>query len=168
MSNKQKQITENILWQNGPHRVVKNDDGTVSAWMDCNQIDWSQPNQLALVATGRNQYASFGVVAEMPRGEKFTGIVEVIFRKYGCPLSDQGLAEKTAKHGSLISPFFQTKINKIFSKLADEHPNGTYWQDASGKWCYIAFNYWDGERYVEVDQNNNDWIGNWWFGVLPK
>lgn len=158
---------QNILWQNGSHKVVKNDDGTVSVWVDCDQIDWAQSNQAAIDATGRNQYTDSEVVAEMPRGEKLTGIAEVVFRKYGCYLSDEKLDERMAEHGEpMISPFLQAKINELFPEFADKYPNGTHWENAG--WCYAAFSRWGGEPGVSVSRGDDGWGDSWWFGRLRK
>ena len=164
-----KGLMPQILWQNGSHRVVKNDNETISALIDCGKIDWEQTNQAAIDSTGRTQYTDSEVVSEMPRGEKLVGLVEVIFRNYGCHFSDVDVDKKMVEYGeSMISPFFQTKINEIFPEFADKHPNGNHWKDKKDKWCYVAFRRWRDGRRVDVYRYGRDWNVDWWFGGVRK
>lgn len=161
-------VGENILWQNGPHKIVENDNGTVSAWIDCDQIDWSQSNEEALRATGFSQAVNSDVVAKMPKGEKLTGINEFVFCNCGYCMSNHRLSEKFTKNNWVISPFIQIKINELFPELADKYPNGTSWRDSNGEWFYIAFNRWVDGRSVRVGRSDYDWSVGWWFGGLPQ
>ncbi len=159
----------NILWKNGPHKVVDNNNGTVSAWVDCDQIDWTQFNQDALDNVNWTQRIKSEVVSEMPRGGKLTGIVEVVFRNYDHHLSNKDLDDKMAEHGeTMISPFFQTKINEIFPELSYKYPNGSHWKDKGDNWYYATFLWWGVKRLVHVDHGGNGWYFSWWFGGFRK
>ena len=53
--------------------------------------------------------------------------------------------------------------------FADEYKHtATHWQDAQGKWCFVAFYRWDGERYVFVRRCDSGWGDDWWFPVVRK
>jgi len=59
-------------------------------------------------------------------------------------------------------------VNEADPAFADEHPNGTHWKDAEGKWCFVAFVGWDDERRVNVHRSGLDWNAYWWFACVRK
>lgn len=122
--------------------------------------------QQVIDATGRKQYIDKEVVASMPKGEGKK--VEVTFFQVGSFISPDDLAKKFDEHGLKPDPYAQSAVNEADPSFADTHPNGTQWQDANGKWCYIAFARWHGERYVHVNRDGSVWGDYWWFGGVRK
>jgi hypothetical protein len=59
-------------------------------------------------------------------------------------------------------------VNEADPSFADTRPNCTVWKNAKGEWCYAAFDRWDGERFVNVDQSNGEWHAYWWFAGSRK
>ena len=136
-------------------------------------VNRTRTSQQAIDATGRKQYINSDVVAAMPKG---TGDeVEVIFFqprpeafKNGV-ISDDGLAKVFDFFGLVpADPYSLAAVNEVDPSFADEHPNGTHWQDADGKWCYAAFDRWFDERYVYVRRDDDAWHDGWWFAGLRK
>ena len=131
------------------------------------RVNHTRTPQEALDATGRVQYKDRDVVATMPRGEDDE--VEVHFFKLGRYVSDADLEKEYELRGlKPADPYSLAAVNEADPAFADEHPNGTHWKDANGKWCYIAFFRWDGERRVDFYRDDLDWFDVWWFAGLRK
>ena len=131
------------------------------------QVDISRTPQQALDATGRKQYTDSGVVAAMPKGAG--GEVEVHFFKLDRYISDNDLEGEYASRGlKPADPCSLAAVNEADPAFADEHPNGTHWKDAKGKWCFAAFDRWDDGRELSVDRYDNDWLDYWWFAGVRK
>lgn len=120
-----------------------------------------------LDATGRNQHTDKGVVKSMPRG---TGDeTEVIFFKVGRYINDADLDKEYDLRGlKPADPFSLGAVNEADQAFAEEHPNGTHWQDANGKWCHASFDRWDDGPGVSISRINDDWYGQWWFAGVRK
>jgi len=127
-----------------------------------------------LRATGRDLYVNDEVVAGMPHGEGDKS--EVMFFKpepweYTRPgwMSDDDLDKAYDRRGlKATDPYSQAQANKDDPVFADEKPNGTHWKDKDGKWCFAAFDGWNGKRNVNVRRSDCDWNGTWWFAGLRK
>ena len=127
----------------------------------------SHSPQRVLDTTGRKQYTDESVVDVMPRGEDDE--VEVIFFKLSRYINNTELEKEYELRGlKAVDPFSLVAVNRANPTFADEHPNGTHWQDVNGKWCYVAFSCWHGERYLDVSRKDVDWIDRWWFAGLRK
>ena len=123
--------------------------------------------QQALDATGRKQYTDSDVVAAMPKGAG--GEAEVHFFKLDRYISDNDLEDEYASRGlKPADPCSLAAVNEADPAFADEHPNGTHWKDAKGKWCFAAFDRWDDGRELSVDRYDNDWLDYWWFAGVRK
>jgi hypothetical protein len=138
------------------------------------KVDRTKTPKEVLDATGRTQYTDADVVKAMPHG---TGEgAEVIFFKpepgeYTRPgfMSDDDLEKALARRGfTAADPYSLATDNIADPAFADEHPNGTHWQDANGKWCFATFNRWHDERYVDVDRSYDAWNDRWWFAGVRK
>lgn len=57
---------------------------------------------------------------------------------------------------------------------AEEHKDderkyfASQWKDKKGRFCYLAFHGWGGERYVGCREYAFDWYGTWWFAGVRK
>ena len=123
--------------------------------------------QQALDATGHKQYTNNDVVAAMPKGAG--GEVEVHFFKLDRYISENDLEDEYASHGlKPADPYSLAAVNEADPAFADEHPNGTLWKDAKGKWCFAAFDRWLDERKLHVNRNGKDWDAYWWFAGVRK
>ena len=108
-----------------------------------------------------------GVVAAMPHGEGEKA--DVYFFRVGRPISNADLEKEYELRGlKSADPYSQAAVNEDDPSFADNHPNGTYWKDGDGKWCYATFYQWFSERGVCVDHRNGGWDGDWWFAGLRK
>ncbi|MEK7064252.1 MAG: hypothetical protein AAB973_01440 [Patescibacteria group bacterium] len=132
----------------------------------------NQTPQEALLATGRKQYTTASIVAAMPRGEGNEAKVvffkpdKQIYDENGL-ISDENLAKEYKLHGfKPVDPYSLAKANEDDPAFADNHPNATHWKDKDGNCCYAAFDRWDGERRVGVDQGGGRWDDRWWFAGL--
>jgi hypothetical protein len=126
-------------------------------------VNRNRAPQEMLDATSRNQHTDESVVKAMPRG---TGDeVEVIFFRVGRRITDADLEKEYNLRGlKPVDPFSLGAVNEANPAFADEHPNGTHWQDTNGKWCFLTFDRWDNGRNVYVYRSGNDWSGNQFFG----
>ena len=124
--------------------------------------------QQALDATGRKQYVNSDVVIAMPSGEGEEA--EVIFFKLGKYVSDANLDKEYDLRGlKPADPYSLAAVNEADPAFADEHPNCTHWKDAKGKWCFAAFDHWDGgRRSVDVSRDGGGWNDYWWFAGVRK
>ena len=130
-------------------------------------VNRNRTPQEALAATGRVQYVDNDVVNSMPRGKGNTK--KVVFFKESRFISDDDLEKKYELRGLVpVDPYSLAAVNEKDPAFADTHPNVTHWKDSNGKWCYAAFNLWDGKRNVNVHRNGHDWYGSWWFAGVSK
>lgn len=130
-------------------------------------VDRSCSPQARLDATGRTQYTDRKVVDGMPRGQGSEA--EVFFFKLGRYVSDVQLEKEYDLRGlEPVDPYSLAAVNKADPVFADEHPNGTHWKNAEGKWCFAAFDRWFDERDVRVGRRVDDWDGYWWFAGVRK
>lgn len=131
-------------------------------------VNRSRTPQEAIAATGRKRYVTDAVVAEMPRGDGDEA--EVIFFKGGRWISDADLGKEYELRGlKPTDPYSLAAVNEDDPAFADDHPNGTHWKDADGKWCYAAFVRWrDGGRNVCVYRRDDEWGDGWWFAGRRK
>lgn len=131
------------------------------------KVDRSRSPQAMVDATGRKQYIDSKVAAAMPHGEGAD--TEVVFFKLGRYISDNDLDKEYELRGLRpVDPYSLMQANADDLALADEHPNGTHWKNADGKWCCATFHRWDDERYVNVNRFDDDWNDYWWFAGLRK
>ena len=136
-------------------------------------VDRTRTPQQALDATGRRQYTGQKVVDAMPHGEGEA--VDFVFFKPSPEsytngfLSNAALKKEFEFYGLTPDPMAQAAANEADPAFADQHPNGTHWQDANGTWYYAAFHRWDGGgRCVLVYRRGHDWGDRWWFGGVRK
>lgn len=136
-------------------------------------VNRTRSPQDAIAATGRNQYVDKNVLATMPQGEGDEA--DVIFFKPGHYVSDADLEKEYALRGLVpADPYALTAVNEADPAFSDEHPNGTHWKDADGRWCYAAFRRWfddrrvDDGRSVGVGRKGNGWSDGWWFAGRRK
>lgn len=126
-----------------------------------------QTPQSVLDVTGRKTYVNASVVETMPRGEGAEA--DVFFFHVGWNLSDPDLDKEYTLRGLVpADPYSLAAVNQADPAFADDHPNATHWQDADGNWCCAIFDRWSYERHVNVDRNDFDWHGSWWFAGLRK
>lgn len=132
------------------------------------EVDRSKTPQQLLDATGRTQYIDHSVVDAMPRGKGDKvklGFFKLDLSDRGGIISDDDLAKEFALRNLEPDPCALAAYNAAELAFADEHPNGTHWKDADGKWCFVAFDRWLGdERSVNVNRSDDGWDGYWWFG----
>lgn len=130
-------------------------------------VDRSRDPQAVLDATGRKQYTDGKVVKAMPCGEGDE--VDVHFFKLGRWISDADLDKEYDLRGlKPADPYSLAAVNEADPAFADDHPNGTHWKDAAGKWCFASFYRWGDERDVGVCRDDGGWFGYWWFAGLRK
>lgn len=124
------------------------------------------PND-AITATGRKMYLDDDVVKTMPNGKGDD--TETFFFNLGRFMSTDKLEKKYELHGLVPEdPYALAAINEADPAFADKYPNATLWEDEYDHWCYIAFDWWRGERGVCVNRGDNDWGGSWWFAGRRK
>ncbi len=131
-------------------------------------VDRTRTPKEAMLATGRIPYLDDVVVADMPLGVGDT--VTMSFYRFGRRIACNKLNEELAKVGFelVVDPMGQAAVNEADSEFADEHPNGTQWKTADGKYCYAVFDRWSDERRVYVGQSDDGWYDGWWFPVRSK
>ena len=131
------------------------------------KVDRKRSPQEVLKATGRKQYVTDSVVAEMPKGEGEE--TEVIFFNIGRVVSDNDLEKEYELRGLIpADPYSLAAVNEADPAFADEHPNGTHWKDAGGNWCFASFGLWVDDRRVLVYRIGHDWRVDWWFAGVRK
>lgn len=134
--------------------------------------DRSLDSMAAIKATGRNFYGNEDVVATMPRGTAEKG--ETVFFKLDLSdrdgyISDDDLEKEFELRGLVPEdPDTLAAVNQDDPAFADDHPNATHWKDENGRWCYAAFDRWDGGRDVHVGRRGSGWRGGWWFAGRRK
>jgi len=136
-------------------------------------VNRAQTPQAMLDATGRRQYTDRKVVDAMPRSEG-EEVDVYLFKprpeayKNGF-INDDDLEKEYEFHGLVpADPYSLAAVIEADPAFADKHRNVTHWKDANGKWCYIAFSRWDGERSVGVNRDGRVWFSEWWFAGLRK
>lgn len=129
------------------------------------KVDRTRTPQAVLDATGRRQYTSDASVRCMERDGRDE--VDVSFFKVSRFISDADLEKELALRGLKRDPYAQAQVNIDDPAFADQHPNGTHWQDADGNWHYAAFNRWLDERCVNVNRSDIEWDDDWFFGGVP-
>ena len=132
-------------------------------------VDRTQTPKQVLDATGRIQYTDGKVVESMPKG---TGEgADVCFFKLGHWISDDDLEKECDLRGlTPADPYSLAAVNEADLAFADEHPNGTHWKDANGRWCFVTFSRWGDERRVAVYRGGSGcgWDDYWFFGGVRK
>lgn len=129
-------------------------------------VNRSRAPQEMLDATGRKQYTDKDVVATIPQGEGEEA--DVYFFKLDRYVSVGDLAKEYELRGLKPDPYAQGAVNEADPAFANEHPNGSQWQDARGRYCYVAFFRWSDERNVDVYRFDNVWYVYWWFAGVRK
>ena len=129
------------------------------------KVNRSRTPEKMLDATSRKQYTDRKVVSAMPLGEGDEA--DVFFFNLGRYISDADLEKEYELRGlKPADPYAQAAVNEADPAFADDHPNGTHWKDADGKWCYAAFDRW---RNVNVNRYDDyDWLDYWWFAGVRK
>lgn len=136
------------------------------------KVDRSRSGAAALAATGRKQYTNDDVVATMPTGEDEE--VEIVCFKPDLTekdgwISDDDLETEFSRHGLRpADPFECAAVSEADPAFADEHPYGTHWKNAAGKWCFATFDRGVGGRVLIVNRGGSDWSGRWWFAGVRK
>jgi hypothetical protein len=93
----------------------------------------------------------------------------IYFFNLGRYVSDSELEKEYELRGlKAAEPELVAQVNTDDPAFADEHPNGTHWQDAKGNWCFATFRRWYGARGVRVLRHDNDWDVSWWFAGVRK
>ena len=129
--------------------------------------------QAALDATGRKQYTTREVVDAVQATVE--GVErEVFFVKPPASwytksyISCQKVAEFLDTMGLEPDPHGDAAVNEADMAFADQHPNGTQWQDANGKYCSAAFLQWSDGRGVSVRRDDLGWGDYWSFAGRRK
>jgi len=132
------------------------------------EVDYDIPFKEAISATKREEHLNDEVVENAPRNARGKRRVVVCF----FPLKEFKNIEEVDKmlkeYGLDSDPRAVCKVNENDPVFADEHPNNTQWIDNSGKYCYLTFDRWDGERTVSVDRDGVGWDGSWWVGGVCR
>lgn len=136
------------------------------------KVDRPRSPEQVLDATGRIQCIDKHVVKSMLRG---TGEdIDVYFLKLNCWTSDDDIGKDADSMGLCVAdPYSLAKVNEDDPAFADTYPNGTHWKDADGKWCFVAFYNWAGDRavnirYVNVRHNEGPWSPGWFVAYVSK
>lgn len=125
-------------------------------------VNRARSPQQAINATGRKQYVNDSVLNLMLQGSGEEA--DVFFFKLERYVSDDGLDNEYKSRGlTPTDPYALAAANEADPAFADKHPNGTHWKDLNGKWCHIAFDRWNDERFVNVYRRDDGWHGIWWF-----
>ena len=130
-------------------------------------VNRNRTPQEVLDATEQKQYTTNSVVNLMPKGEGDEA--EVHFFKLGRFVSDADLDKEYESRGLKPADAYSlAAVNESDPAFADEHPNGTHWENADDKWCYSAFSRLGDDRRVRVGQDYGGWNDRWWFAGLRK
>ncbi len=130
------------------------------------RVDRTKTPSQMVDTLGRKKYVDNDVRAMMPTQGKDEDDVYFFPAKRFIPAAE--LAAEYEKRGLIPDHYAQMQVSIDDPSFADEHPNGSQWQDEKGRYCYLAINRWDDERYVNVNQDDNDWRDNWWFAGVRK
>ena len=136
------------------------------------KADRTKSPQQALDATRRQQYTDRDVVEGMPKGELDEEDIYLFkpdLSARGGHISDDDLEKEFDARGfKPADPYKLAKFNADDPAFADEHPNGTHWKDATGRWCFAAFDRWFGGRLVYVNRHDDVWNDSCWFAGSRK
>lgn len=132
------------------------------------EVDYDRPPQGMIEALDRRQYVDGDVVDQIPRRRQGKQRVKVEFFKLGHSASDEEAAQERTARNLVRDEYAQAAVNEKDKAFADEHPNSVSWQDANGKWCYIACFRFGVVRFVRVFRFGFDWCGFWWFAGVRK
>ena len=142
------------------------------------RVNRARKPQKAIVATGCSQYCwayngdakltNSKVINAMSRGEGEE--VEVIFFNLGCYVNDLNLAEAYQLRGfKPADPYSLMAVNEMEPDFVKTIPNTTHWKDSNGKYCYIAFRLYMGDRVVNAQYSDNGGFRHfWWFAGLRR
>lgn len=135
-------------------------------------VNRNRTAEAALAATGHKQYNTDVVVATMPNGEGEE--IKVVFFKPDLSdkngwISNDDLEVEFERRGlRQTDPFEAAAVSEADPAFADEHPYGTHWKNAAGKWCFATFGRWSDERELSVRCGDYDWHDGWWFAGVRK
>lgn len=88
------------------------------------------------------------------------------FFNVGKHISDDSLAEEYKSRHLVPASIYQLAVWCEANKDDDRKYFATHWKDSKGKWCYAAFDRWDGGRSVSVGRSGYGWDDDWWFAGL--
>lgn len=104
-----------------------------------------------------------GIIDHFPKGEGDEA--EIIFRNYGCLLSNQELEEKYEANCEIpVDLITLCAVNGADNTFRDKYPNGTLLKDYYGKRWHATFKHW----LVAGVNKGGQWGGFWWFGGIRK
>lgn len=150
-------------------QLVEQESNTIIRRVTVNR---TRTPEVALAATGRKLYTNDEVVATMPNGEAEE--VEVVFFKLDLSgkngwISDDDLEVEFDRRGlQSADPFAAAAVSEADPAFADEHPYGTHWKNAAGRWCFATFSRWHDERKLFVVRDDRVWNDYWWFAGVRK
>ena len=131
------------------------------------KVDRSLTPYEMVAATRRAEYVDKAVAKTMPRNEGDE--VDIYFFKVGRDVTVVDFAEEYELRGLKPDYYAQGAVNEADPAFADEHPNGTQWQDKDGNICCLAFNGLDGgRRVVFCNRDRSSWFDYWWFAGVRK
>lgn len=130
------------------------------------KVDRSRTPYEMIAATRRAEYVDKAVAKTMPKGE--SDEVEVFFFKVGQDVNCADLLKEYELRGLKPDHFAQGAVNEADQTFADEHPNGTQWQDKDGNFCCLTFGRWVGKRDVSCSRFGGGWGDDWWFAGVRK
>lgn len=130
------------------------------------KVDRIKTPEQMIKALCRNEYVSDDVLETMPTEGPSEG--ELYFFPIKRFISVKDLALEFESRGLIPDPYAQLQVNIDDPSFADEHPNGVQWQDAKGRYCFVACDGWGGGRLVGVDTDDYVWNVNWWFAGRRK
>ncbi len=125
------------------------------------RVDRTRTPQEAIDATGRRQFVDEKILATMPIGEGEEVDVWFIPIKRFVPASE--VPAFLAQYGLVPDPRAQAAVNEDDPAFADEHPNGTQWDDN----CCLSFFGWSDERGVDCSRGGDGWDGYWFLAGVP-
>lgn len=130
------------------------------------KLDRTRTVQQMITALGRPEYIDKNVLATMPSDGPDEGELFFFPGKRNLPVPE--LAAVFDSYGLVPHPYAQMQISIDDPSFADEHPNGSQWQDANGRFCYLSIVGWRGERNVGVNRFDGHWDDSWWFAGVRK
>lgn len=127
-------------------------------------VDWLPLDEQELVPANLKPRIDNAVARTI--GER----VEVFFFNLGRHVSDNDLEKAYVVRGLAPCDVYTfSKVNENDLSFAKDHPNGTHWKDASGRWCYAVCAYDGDQQRIHIDlQIEGDWSDNWWFAGVRK
>lgn len=91
---------------------------------------------------------------------------ELEFFKFDSYTSAADVEAEYEKRGLVAAPF--SMCEQDGKEMNEKQYVATQWKDADGKFCYLAFLRWDGERKVHCDRDGSEWDVPWWFAGVRK